>query len=130
MTHPPSNENRDLKHLYDCILPNEYEPITKRRINDWLGDFSVVAATHGIEEHIAPGDIRHKETNPDDTNGPSKWKEYHKWLFTILCKLTKGKSVGKTIRPLKYTGSEAYNDILDYVDKYGAEGGAMTAAYD
>ena len=49
-----------------------------------------------------------------------------KWIFTILCKVTKTNSEGKTIMHMKYKGCEVYNTIIEYFGKYGAEGGAIT----
>ena len=49
----------------------------------------------------------------------------------MLCKATKGKAVGKTIRRLKKDeGSQAYDAVLEYNNKHGADGGEVTAAYD
>ena len=49
----------------------------------------------------------------------------------MLRKVTKGKAVGKTIwRLKKHEGSQAYDVILEYYNKHGADGGVVTAAYD
>ena len=37
--------------------------------------------------------------------------------------------MGKTISHIKYKDSEAYESIVDYDNKYVAEGSSMTAAY-
>ena len=45
--------------------------------------------------------------------------------------MTKGQAVGQDIRRLgKNQGSEAYDAILEYYEKHGAEGGAVSGAYD
>ena len=50
----------------------------------------------------------------------------HKWIFTILCKVTKGNNVVNAIIRMKDKVYELYNTIIDYFGKYGAEGGAVT----
>ena len=52
--------------------------------------------------------------------------EDQKWIFTILCKVAKTNSVGKTIMRMKDKGCETYNTIIKYFDNYGYEGGAIT----
>ena len=48
----------------------------------------------------------------------------------MMRKGTKGKSVGKKIRPMKENGYDVYEAIIDKVEKYGDEGGSMTVEYD
>ena len=57
-------------------------------------------------------------------------KKDQKWLFTILHKVTKGEFMGKTIIHIKDNGSESYDAMIEYVDNYRAEGGAVTVEYD
>ena len=45
--------------------------------------------------------------------------------YSLYCVRSK-KSVGNKIILMKDKGCEAYNTVIDYFDKYGAEGGAVT----
>ena len=49
-----------------------------------------------------------------------------KCIFNILYKVTQTNYVGNTIMRMKDKVCEAYNTIIDYFDKYGAEVGAVT----
>ena len=49
-----------------------------------------------------------------------------KWIFTILCKFIKIKTMVNTIMRIKYKGCDTYNTLTDYFNKYGAEVGAVT----
>ena len=49
-----------------------------------------------------------------------------KWIFTILCKVTKRNNVVNIILCMKEKDCETYNTIIDYFENYGAEGGAVT----
>ena len=49
----------------------------------------------------------------------------------MLHKVTKGKSIGRTIRRLEdHEGSKAYDEVIKFFNKHGTEGGVVTAAYD
>ena len=43
-----------------------------------------------------------------------------------MYKFTKINTMVNTIMRMKYKGCETYNTIIDYFNKYGAEGGAVT----
>ena len=49
---------RDLKHLDKCLFPNQREVFTRKRMNDWIDAFSIVAAAHGVEKYLAPAGER------------------------------------------------------------------------
>ena len=76
-------------------------------------------------------EIRYRTDNPSNirrilTVYHTHVTQDHKWIFTILYKVTKTDSVGNKIMCMKDKVCEAYNTIIDYFDKYGAEGGAVT----
>ena len=114
-----SNSKRDLKPLDECIFPNEREPITKKKMDDWIDAFSIVAAAHSVEKHIGPASKRPPEPPTTEIVAHAKWIDDQEWLFTMLRKATKGKSVGKTIRRLEdHEGSKAYDEIIDFYNKH------------
>ena len=49
-----------------------------------------------------------------------------KWIFNILCKVTKRNNLFYIIMHMKEKDCETYNTIIEYFGKYGAEGGAVT----
>ena len=126
MKNPSRNVKRDPNRLDECILPNESEPIIKKKMNYWLYLFLIVYAAYRIEDHIVPRESRPNEPDTENTNGTEKMKEDQKWILTILCKATERKSVNNTIIRTKENGYNEYSAVIDCVGKYGAEGGAVT----
>ena len=45
----------------------------------------------------------------------------------MLRNVIKGNSTKNTIRHVKDKGYESYDNIIEYIDNYGAEGGSVTA---
>ena len=88
-------------------------------------DFLILDVEHVIEDRIVPRVSIPKEPDPENNNCTEKWKEDQKCIFTILCKATKGKYVGNKIMRMKCKGYDAYSAIIDYVEKYGSEGGTV-----
>ena len=74
MACPSSNAKSYLTHLDDCIFPNEHAPINKKKIDEWIDDFSIVAESHVIEYQISPSGSIPTDTNPANTNGTAKRK--------------------------------------------------------
>ena len=123
---------RDLRHLDECLFPNERDVLTKKKMTDWIDALLIVAAAHGVEKYMAP--VAKRPTEPDpmlDEEAHERWIEDQEWLYTILRKVTKVKAIGRDIRRLeKHQGSEAYDKVLEYYEKHGSEGGAVSRAYD
>ena len=90
----------------------------------------IVDVSHGIEDHIRLIKNRPNESDPENTNIASKWKDEQVYIFTTLYNSNKGKLTRKTVMRTKYMVSEAYTAIIDNVNKYGAEGDAATSEYD
>ena len=59
-TRTASNSKRDL-NLDECIFLNEREPATKKKMDDWIDAFNIIAAAHSVEKHIGPASKRPPE---------------------------------------------------------------------
>ena len=76
-------------------------------------------------------DISYHTDNPSNVKRILTFYQTHgtqdqKWIFNILCKVTKINNVVNIILRMKDKGCETYNTIIDYFDNYGSEGGAGT----
>ena len=52
-------------------------------MNDWIYALSIVIVEHVVEDNISPSGSIFKEPNPSDTHGVAKWKEDHKFIYTL-----------------------------------------------